>query len=191
MDSRVAYTALVALVAAVRLGELRLSSRHARSLLARGGVESGRGHLPAMVALHAGLLAAAPAEVWLLDRPFVAPLAAAALAALAAAAALRVWTLRTLGERWTIRVITLPGSRPVTGGPYRYVRHPNYLAVVIEVAALPLVHGAWLTAAVFSALNAALLAVRIRVEERALSRAGGYGALSSRGRFLPRGGGKG
>jgi methyltransferase len=87
---------------------------------------------------------------------------------LAGATGLRYWTITTLGERWTTRVLVRPGVPLVTRGPYRWLRHPNYLAVVIEIAALPLVHGAWLTAVIFSVLNAALLMVRIAAENEAL-----------------------
>jgi methyltransferase len=174
-DTRVLYTVLVVLVALQRLAELALSRRHERRLRSRGAVEVGAGHYPWMVALHAAFLASCLAEVWLLARPFVPALAAIALAVLVAATALRIWTLRTLGGRWTTRVLVLPGAALVTGGPYRHLRHPNYLAVVLEVAALPLVHTAWATALAFSAANALLLRVRIRVEERALDGAGGPG----------------
>lgn len=165
--TRLLYTGLVALVALQRLGELAVSRRNEERLRSRGAVEAGAGHYPVMVALHTGFLAACAAEVWLLDRPFVPALAAAALAVLLAASALRVWTLATLGGRWTTRVLVLPEEEPVTGGPYRFLRHPNYLAVALEVAALPLVHAAWLTALVFSAADALLLRVRIRAEEGA------------------------
>jgi methyltransferase len=171
-DTRVLYTVLVVLVALQRLAELALSRRHERRLRSRGAVEVGSGHYPWMVALHAAFLASCLAEVWWLDRPFVPALAAIALAVLVAATALRVWSLRTLGGRWTTRVLVLPGAALVAGGPYRFLRHPNYLAVVLEMAALPLVHAAWATALAFSAANALLLRRRIRVEERALYGAG-------------------
>jgi methyltransferase len=186
-DSRLLYSLLVAGVAVQRLVELRLARRHLRSLLARGGIEVGARHFPAMVLLHAAFLIACPLEVWLLGRPFRPAWAAAMLALLAAATALRLWAIATLGERWTTRIVYLPGAAPVTGGPYRYLRHPNYLAVVVEMAALPLVHGAWLAAAIFSAANAVVLAVRIRTEEAALvASAAGYSeAFAGRGRLLP------
>lgn len=174
-DTRVLYTVLVLLVALQRLAELALSRRHERRLRSRGAVEVGAGHYPWMVALHAAFLASCLAEVWWLARPFVPVLAAIALAVLVAATGLRIWTLRTLGGLWTTRVLVLPGAALVTGGPYRYLRHPNYLAVVLEVAALPLVHTAWATALAFSGANAFLLRRRIRVEERALDGARGPG----------------
>lgn len=196
LDSRLLFTGLVLLVAVLRLVELRVSRRNRRRLLARGAREVGAGHYPVMVALHTAFLIAAPLEVWLLGRPIVAPLALAAAALLAAGMALRWWVISTLGERWTTRVLVLPGAPPVTAGPFRYLRHPNYLGVALEVAALPLVHTAWLTALVFSLANGWLLAVRVRVEERALAAAlegaGGYSAaFAGRRRFLPGGPGAG
>jgi methyltransferase len=185
-DSRLLYTLLVGGVAIQRLLELRLAQRNRRALLARGAVEAAPGHYPAMVALHTVFLAACPLEVWWLRRPLLPLLAAAMAILLAAAAALRLWAIATLGGRWTTRILCLPGAPPVTGGPYRYLRHPNYLAVVIEMAALPLLHGAWLTAAGFSAANAALLRVRIRAEEAALGGCSDYGAaFAGRARLLP------
>ncbi|MGW7241505.1 isoprenylcysteine carboxyl methyltransferase family protein [Streptomyces sp. NPDC054804] len=167
------YGLLVAAVAAERVAELVVARRNERWSTARGGTVSGQGHYPAMVALHTALLIACPAEVWLAGRPFVPALAWPMLAALAAAQALRWWCIATLGPRWNTRVIVVPGLPLVTSGPYRWrwLRHPNYVAVVVEGVALPLVHTAWVTAAVFSALNAALLTVRIRCEDRALAAA--------------------
>jgi methyltransferase len=184
IDTRVLFTGLVALVAAVRLAELRLAGRNYRNLLARGGVEAGAGHYPWMVALHVAWLAGSILEVWLLGRPFRPGLAAVALVLLAGSMGLRWWVIATLGERWTTRVVCLPGAPPVAGGPYRWLRHPNYLAVVVEIAALPLVHGAWITALAASLADAALLRVRIAAEERALAAAGG--GWSERFAGLPR-----
>jgi methyltransferase len=184
--TRLLYTLLVAAVAIGRLIELRIAERHRRSLLTRGGFEAGAEHYPWMVGLHTAFLLACPLEVWLLDRPFLPGLALPMLAVLALAVALRWWVIATLGERWTTRILCLPGAPPVTGGPYRRMRHPNYLAVVAEIAALPLVHTAWITALVFSALNALLLRVRIRAEEEALARVSNYEtAFAGRPRLLP------
>jgi len=163
------YTALVLLVTGARLIELRVARRHARASFARGGIEFGRAHYPFMVVLHAGLLVGCVGEVGLLDRPFLPWLGWPMLVLLIAAHALRWWCIRTLGQQWTTRVIVVPQAGLVTDGPYRYLRHPNYVAVVIEGFALPLIHTAWLTALIFTALNAGLLIVRLRVEERALS----------------------
>lgn len=164
----VVYLAVLALVAVQRLVELTIARRNTRRLLASGGVEVGAGHYPVMVALHAGLFVAAPLEVILAGRPFVAPLAAAMGALLLVGMALRVWVVRTLAGRWTTRIVCVPGWAPVRTGPYRWVPHPNYVGVVLEVLALPLLHTAWVTAAVFSLANLALLRVRIRRENAAL-----------------------
>ncbi|MCK6530458.1 hypothetical protein L6R50_23845 [Myxococcota bacterium] len=162
------YLALLALVGLERLAELRVSSAHARRTLARGGVEVGRRHYAGMVALHSLFLPACAVEALLLRRPPPPGLGRAALAGAALAQALRWWAVASLGERWTTRIVVLPGAPPVRRGPYRWMKHPNYLAVVLEVACLPLVRGAWRTAAAFSLANAAVLAVRIPAEEAAL-----------------------
>ena len=191
LDSRTLYTALVAAVAAGRLIELRIAERHRRALLARGAVEAAPGHYRWMVLLHTAFLVACPLEVWLLGRPFLPGLGIPMLLVLILAVALRWWVIATLGERWTTRILCLPGVEPVAGGPYRLVRHPNYLAVIAEIAALPLVHTAWIAALVFSVLNAGLLRVRIAAEEAALSRISGYEAVfADRPRLVPGGGGE-
>lgn len=171
MSSGAWFTVLVLAVGLERLAELVVSKRNARWAFDRGGVESGRGHYPVMVLLHTGLLIGALAEVLLLDRPFVPALGWAMLALVAASQGLRWWCIATLGRQWNTRVIVVPGLPLVRSGPYRRLPHPNYVAVVVEGAALPLVHSAWLTALVFTLVNAVLLAVRIRVEETALASA--------------------
>ena len=163
------YLALLGLVAVERLVELVVSSRNTAWSRARGGREYGSGHYPAMVALHVMLLAGAAVEVMLAHRPFVPVLGWSMLALVVAAQALRWWCIGTLGRRWSTRVVVVPGLPLVATGPYRVLRHPNYLAVVVEGIALPLVHSAWMTAALFTALNLALLRVRVRVEETALT----------------------
>ncbi|MEE4495628.1 isoprenylcysteine carboxyl methyltransferase family protein [Streptomyces sp. BE230] len=165
------YAALVLAVAGERLAELAVALRNTRWALGRGGTESGRGHYPAMVALHTALLVGCLAEAGLADRPFAPLLGWTMVAVVVAAQALRWWCIRTLGHRWNTRVIVVPGLPLVTGGPYRLLRHPNYVAVAAEGIALPLVHGAWVTAVLFTALNAALMAVRVRCEEAALTSA--------------------
>ena len=164
------YTILVGLVAAERLVEMVIAKRNAAKAFAQGAKEYGQGHWPFMVALHTAFLIACPLEVWLLDRPFVPWLAAISGAALLFTMGLRYWVIATLGERWNTRVIVLPDAPPIQMGPFVYFDHPNYLAVVIELAALPLMHSAWLTAAVFGILNLWLLSVRIACEDRALGR---------------------
>jgi methyltransferase len=186
LDTRVLYTLLVALVALGRLFELRIAGRNLRSLFARGGVEAAPGHYRWMVLQHAAFLIGCPLEVWLLDRPFLSWLGIPMLLLVVLATGLRYWVISTLDGRWTTRIVVLPGSSPVTGGPYRFLRHPNYLAVITEIFALPLVHTAWMTAVVFSVLNALLLRVRIRAEEAALSRVSDYGTVfASRSRLMP------
>lgn len=179
-DSRVLYTGLVALVAVMRLVELVVSRRNVACLKACGAVEVGRALYPRMVAVHVGFLVACVAEVWLLDRPFFPRLAVVCLGLLVGAVALRWWVMATLGQRWSTRVLILPDAEPITVGPFRYLRHPNYLAVVVEFVALPMVHTAWLTAVVFSVADAAVLRRRIRSEEAALSAAGEYRRVMGR-----------
>jgi methyltransferase len=169
----IAYVALVGAVAAERIAELVVSKRHADWAFARGGVEYGRSHYPAMAIVHAALLVSCVAEVVVADRPFVPWLGWPMVAVVLATQALRWWCVATLGAQWNTRVIVVPDRPLVTGGPYRWLRHPNYLAVTVEVAALPLVHTAWVTAVVFSVANAVLLlGWRIPVEERALATVG-------------------
>lgn len=162
------YLALLALTALERLVELRLSLKNAAWSFQRGGVEHGRGHYPAMVVLHTGFLLGCAAEVLAADRPFLPWLGLPALALALACQGLRWWCIRTLGPRWNTRVIVVPGLAPVRDGPYRFLNHPNYVVVALEGLALPLVHSAFVTALAFTALNAALMGVRIRVEEAAL-----------------------
>jgi methyltransferase len=163
------YVLLVVAVGVERLAELVVATRNARWAFAHGGVESGRGHYPVMAAMHTALLVACIAEVAVADRPFLPWLGWPMLALVVASQALRWWCVATLGHQWNTRVIVVPSLPLVSAGPYRWLRHPNYVAVVVEVAALPLVHTAWVTALVFTLANAAVLAVRIPVEERALA----------------------
>lgn len=167
----IAFTLLILATGIERLGELVISTRNAKWAFARGGVEFGASHFPAMIALHTGLLGAALAEVWLLDRPFIPLLGWPMLAVALACQAGRYWVIWALGRQWNTRVIVVPGLGRVTRGPYRWawLTHPNYLIVVAEGIALPLVHSAWVTAIVFTVLNAVLLLrFRIPTEDRAL-----------------------
>ncbi len=166
------YVALILLTGAERIWELIVSTRNAKWAFERGGVESGKRHFPAMVALHTGLLLACIAEVVLLDRPFIPALGWPMLVLALLCQVGRYWVIATLGRQWNTRVIVVPGLGRVEGkGPYRFswLRHPNYWIVAIEGIALPLVHTAWLTALVFTVLNAILLlGFRIPTENRAL-----------------------
>ncbi len=164
---------VVGLVAAQRLVELLVARRNTRRLLAEGGVEVGAGHYPWLVGLHAAWLASM--LVWIApDAPVSWPLLGFFLFLQAG----RMWVVTSLGRYWTTRIVTVPGAPLVGDGPYRFVRHPNYLIVALEIATLPLAFGAWQIAAVFSILNAVLLSVRIRVEDGALGQRrtgpGGY-----------------
>jgi methyltransferase len=163
------YILLIGAVAAERVAELVVSQRNLSWSRARGGREFGARHYPAMVVLHTGLLAGCLVEVAVLRRRFVGRLGWPMLAVVLAAQGLRWWCIATLGRQWNTRVIVVPGLPLVSRGPYRLLNHPNYVAVVLEGAALPLVHSAWATAVGFTVLNAALLARRIQVEERALA----------------------
>lgn len=169
MSPTQAYVLLVLVVACERLVELVVSRRNLRWSLARGGVEHGRGHFAFMVILHTGLLVGCLVEVWLVEPTPRPALAWSMLVLVLASQALRWWCIATLGPRWNTRVVVVPGLPPIVDGPYRYLRHPNYVAVVVEGVALPLVGQAWVTAVVFTVLNVALLSVRIRVEDAALA----------------------
>ncbi len=170
--SQALFTVLVLAVGLERVAELVVSRRNAAWSFARGGVESGQGHFPPMVLLHTGLLVGALVEVWVADRPFVPALGWAVLALVVASQALRWWCIATLGRQWNTRVIVVPGLPRVSRGPYRFLPHPNYLVVALEGVALPLVWTGWVTALVFTVLNAwLLLGFRIPAEERALREA--------------------
>ncbi len=157
----------VFIVAVQRLLELRYSRGNERRLRAKGAVERGREHYPAMVAIHVLWLASTLVEG--LSRGPVPPgWWPVPLALFLLVQPLRYWAIFALGESWNVRVLFVPGRKPVVRGPYRLFPHPNYLVVAVEVLTLPLVFGAWVTALVFSALNAVFLYVRIRAENRAL-----------------------
>jgi methyltransferase len=159
-----AVAVIVTLVAAERIAELAHAARNTRALLARGGVETGAGHYPLLVLLHGA---------WLASLLFLVPADTPPswnwLGAFALLQALRLWIIQSLGPFWTTRIITLPDAPLVRRGPYRLLRHPNYVVVTAEIAVLPLAFGAWRIAAIFSVLNLALLAWRVRIEERALA----------------------
>jgi methyltransferase len=158
-----AATLILLLVTLQRLSELVIARRNTAALLARGAYEVSPGHYPLIVAVHAGWLAA----LWWLapGRPISWPLIGLFLLLQLG----RVWVLATLGRRWTTRIIVVPGERLVTNGPFRLLRHPNYAVVVLEIAVLPLAFGLWQLALIFSVLNAAVLAIRIKAEGKALA----------------------
>ncbi|MGI9462956.1 MAG: isoprenylcysteine carboxyl methyltransferase family protein [Aestuariivirgaceae bacterium] len=156
---------ILAIVVAQRLSELVIARRNTAALLANGGYEVGAGHYPAIVALHAS---------WLLSLFWLAPsrpVIGVFLVIYCVLQGLRVWVLTTMGKRWTTRIIIVPGEEPVTGGPFRFLRHPNYAVVSAEIACLPLVFGLWQHAVLFSVLNAIMLRVRISAESEAWAQA--------------------
>jgi len=157
---------ILALVTVQRLGELALSRHNTSKLLARGAIEVGAGHYPLIVSVHAAWLIA----LWIWGRDESVNLVALAL--FIVLQGLRVWVLATLGPRWTTRIIVLPGEPLVASGPYRYLSHPNYAVVAAEIATLPLALHLPVLALVFTGLNAAVLAIRLRAETRALSVSG-------------------
>ena len=169
MTSLAAFVVVVLLVGVERLAELVVSKRNAAWSLSRGGVETGRGHYPVMVVLHTGFLAAMLVEAFVRRPEVPSTLASSMLVLVVAAQVLRWWCIATLGSRWNTRVIVVPGLAPVRSGPYRWLSHPNYVAVVVEGVALPLVHASWVTALVFTLANAVLLTVRLRAENAALA----------------------
>ena len=178
------FAGLLLATAILRLVELAVSLRRIRRHPDRLVAEPWL--FPLMALLHTGLVLAPAAEVLWLDRPFVPVLAAIAASVLLPAVVLRVWMLRTIGRAWNVRVVRPPNDAIVTGGPYRFIRHPNYLALILEIGALPLLHAAWLSCLVLSALNALVLYFRIRVEEAELLRIPAWRqAMRHRARLIP------
>ena len=162
------YYLLILAVGIERHVEMVVSTRNARWSYARGAAEYGRPHYAAMVAIHTALLVGCVVEPWALHRPFLPWLGWPMLAVVALSQLLRWWCIATLGHRWNTRVIVVPNAPLVREGPYRWLHHPNYVAVVAEGLALPLVHTAWVTAGAFTLANAFVLRTRLRVENSAL-----------------------
>jgi methyltransferase len=180
------YLALLVAVGVGRLVEMRLSRRHQRALGTRGIAIQREPVFGFMVALHTGVLVAAALEVILLRRPFVAAVGVPALALVVLANLLRWWVIATLGPHWNVRVMGSLSMGVVSTGPFRFVRHPNYVAVFVELAALPLVHGAWLTALGGSILHVLILRRRIALEEQVLLADASYRAvMGPKPRFIP------
>jgi methyltransferase len=178
------YLIILGLLVVERIFELDLARRNARRAFDRGAIEVGQAHYRVMVALHTLFIVSCATEAIFFPRSIPSVVAWIALFAEVAAQSLRYWAVSTLGERWNTRIVVTPERAPVTIGPYRFMRHPNYLAVVIEIAAVPLIGGAIFTAIAFSIGNALILAVRIPAEERAMG-AQYTEALGSRRRFIP------
>ncbi|OYN76586.1 hypothetical protein CG716_21720 [Mycolicibacterium sphagni] len=162
------YYSFIGLIGAERLVELVVSRRNAAWSFAHGGREFGRGHYPVMVGMHTLLLVSCIVEVASMHRPFLPWLGWPMVAVVVISTAVRWWCVSVLGKHWNPRLIVIKGAPLVRRGPYRWVHHPNYTAVAAEVAALPLVHSAWVTAIVFSVANALVLTVRIHAENVAL-----------------------
>ena len=153
------YLGVLVAIGFERMMELRQSARNSARALARGGVEVGQGHLGFMKLLHTAFLFGCGAEVLLLGRPWVPGLGWTMLGATVLAQALRYWAIATLGDRWNVRVIVEPSREAVARGPYRWMRHPNYLAVIVEGIAIPCMHSAWIVAVAFSVINLVLLLI--------------------------------
>ena len=169
MTGYIAFSILLVVVAIERIIELVISKRNLRWSFAQGGIEFGRSHYKYMVAIHVFLLSGSLIEVWVF-RPTLIPTLSWIMFTLAVASqALRWWCISTLGKRWNTLVVIIPGKPACNTGPYRWFKHPNYVAVVIEGFALPMVGFAWRTAVVFSILNAAVLTARLSSENAALA----------------------
>ena len=180
------YLGLLLAVAALRLFELRISKRHQRQMAARGAARVKDPHFRWMAVFHTAVLAGAAAEVVFLGRKFLPALALPMLALFLAANVVRFWVIRTLGEHWNVQVVDSTRLGFVSSGPFRYVRHPNYAAVFVEMAALPLVHTAWITALAGGLAHAVVLGLRLSVEDPVLLANPEYRAvMGSKPRFLP------
>jgi methyltransferase len=185
--TKIVFLILLACVGLERLLELQLSRRHQRDLASCGARKHRDPQYRWMVALHAGVLIGAAVEVILLHRPFMAPLAVPALLLFSLATFLRWWVIRTLGIHWNTEVVDSASLGVVSDGPFRWIRHPNYLGVFVELIALPLIHTAYITAAVAAAGNLFILRNRVHIEERLLDAVPAYrAAMAGKPRFLPR-----
>ncbi|NOY70707.1 MAG: hypothetical protein GXP53_14705 [Deltaproteobacteria bacterium] len=181
-----AYIILLMLVGGERLIELRISKQNAAWAFKNGGFEVGKEHFKYMAALHTIFLFACGLEVLLLNRPFIPALGYSMLVLAVGVQILRYYLIAILGKYWNVRVIIVPDMPVINRGLYRYIRHPNYLGVIVEGVALPMIHTAWITALVFTVLNAWVLTIRIRCEERALIKNTNYiDNFSALRRFIP------
>jgi methyltransferase len=184
--SVIAFLALLLVVAALRVVELRISRRHQKDLVSRGASKVDEPRFRWMVVLHSSVLIGAALEVVLLKRPFLPALAAVMFVVFLAANAVRWWVIRTLGDHWNVQVMDSTRLGVVTKGPFRFVRHPNYAAVFAEMVALPLIHTAWITALAGAVAHITVLAQRLSTEERVLFANPDYrAAMASKPRFLP------
>jgi len=180
------YFVFLMIVSATRLMEMQISKRNAAWAFENGGLEVGKTHFKFMVVLHTAFICSCGIEVLFTHRPFIPALGYPMLALAIGAQIIRFYTISVLGKFWNARVIFVPDRPVITRGLYRYIRHPNYLAVIVEIFALPMIHTAWITAISFSILNVWMLTVRIRSEELALSKHCYYmDNFKFQGRFLP------
>ena len=184
--SVIAYLALLLLVALLRIVELQISRRHQREMVAHGAAKVNDPRFRWMVLLHTGVLVGAAVEVVFLHRPFIPVLAAVCFVIFLAANVVRWWVIRTLGEHWNVQIMNSTGLGVITTGPFRYVRHPNYAAVFVEMLVLPLMHTAWITAIAGSLAHIVVLSQRLSTEERVLFSDAQYrAAMAGKPRFLP------
>lgn len=184
--SVIAYLALLLLVALLRIVELQISRRHQREMVAHGAAKVSDPRFRWMVLLHTGVLVGAAVEVVFLHRPFIPVLAALCFVIFLAANVVRWWVIRTLGEHWNVQIMNSTGLGVITTGPFRYVRHPNYAAVFVEMLVLPLIHTAWITAIAGSLAHIVVLSQRLSTEERVLFSDAQYrAAMAGKPRFLP------
>ena len=185
-QSVIAYLILLFFVGVVRLIELRISARNQRGMAEKGVSKVSEPRYRWMVALHIAVLISAGLEVVFLHRPLIRPLAAVCLAVLAFSIILRWWVIRTLASHWNVQVMASTSLGVVSSGPYRWVRHPNYLAVFLELLAIPLIYSAWITAIWGTLAHVLILRWRIHVEEEMLMASPQYrAAMGSKPRFLP------
>lgn len=186
MLTKYIFVGIILTVICQRLLELRISRNNEAYLLERGAKKHSDNLLGAIKVLQISWFMAAIAEVWYFDRPFSFPLAAVALVATLAGQILRYLSMQALERRWTLPIVTLPNAPVVERGIYRYLRHPNWLGVILEIAAIPLIHGAYLTAIVFSLANASIVSKRIQAEEKALTADSNYAVVfANRPHFIP------
>jgi methyltransferase len=184
--SVIAYLALLVLVAALRIFELRVSGRHQQQMVSRGAKKIVDPKFRWMVLVHTGLLLGSACEVVFLKRPLIPALAGVTFVFFLAANAIRWWVIRTMGQHWNVQVVDSTQLGVVTAGPFRYVRHPNYAAVFVEMLALPLIHTAWITATFGAVAHVIVLRQRLSAEERVLLANADYrAAMSGKPRFLP------
>ena len=184
--SVIAYLGLLLVVGLLRIVELQISMRHQREMVARGATKVNDPRFLWMVLLHTGVLVGAAVEVVFLHRPFIPLLAAICFVVFLAANGVRWWAIQTLGEHWNAQVVDSTALGVVTTGPFRYVRHPNYAAVFVEMLTLPLIHTAWITALAGSLAHIVVLSQRLSTEERILFSDAHYrAAMAGKPRFLP------